>query len=153
VIDRVAARVLVVDEDGTILLLRGRDPARPERGTWWFTPGGGLDDGETIETAARRELREETGLAVGDLGPVVFRRSTEFDFEGDHYRQQESFFCVRAPRFTIDGAGRSEVERRAVLGHRWWTHAALVATGETVYPEALARILSDVLTRGTALTD
>ena len=47
-IDRVAARVLVVDRDGAVLLLRGGDPHRPEAGTWWFTPGGGVDDGESV---------------------------------------------------------------------------------------------------------
>jgi len=145
VTDRVAARVLVVDHDGALLLLRGRDPAEPERGTWWMTPGGGVDEGETAEAAARRELREETGLEVGELGPVVFRRTTEFDFEGVHYRQRESFFCVRAARFTVDDGGWSAVERRSVLGHRWWTHAELETTEETLYPEYLARVLAESL--------
>lgn len=148
VTDRVAARVLVVDDDGALLLLRGCDPAEPERGTWWMTPGGGLDAGETAEDAARRELREETGLAVDDVGPVVFRRTTEFDFEGVHYRQRESFFCVRAARFAIDDGGWSDVERRSVLEHRWWTRAELDATDETLFPETLARVLADVLRAG-----
>ena len=145
VTDRVAARVLVIDDDGALLLLHGCDPAEPERGAWWFTPGGGLDPDETAEEAARRELREETGLDAAELGPVVFRRVTEFDFEGVHYRQRESFFCVRAPRFVVDDAGWSEVERRSVLGHRWWSHADLVATDETLYPESLARVVADLL--------
>jgi len=150
--ERVAARVLLVDDDGALLLLRCCDPARPEAGTWWFTPGGGLDDGESVEAAARRELREETGFAVGDLGPVVFRRTALFDFEGVSYRQEEHFFCARSSRFAIDDAGWSEVERRSVLDHRWWTHAELVATSEPLHPPELARILADVLTRGAAST-
>jgi 8-oxo-dGTP pyrophosphatase MutT (NUDIX family)/2'-5' RNA ligase len=145
VTDRVAARVLLVDDDGAVLLLRGCDPARPEAGSWWFTPGGGLDDGESVEAAARRELREETGFAVADLGPVVFRRTAHFDFEGVRYRQEEHFFCARSRRFAIDDSGWSDVERRSVLEHRWWTHAELVATSETVHPAQLARILSGVL--------
>jgi 8-oxo-dGTP pyrophosphatase MutT (NUDIX family) len=66
VIRRVSA-VLLVDARGWVLLqLRTADaPASP--GKWSFT-GGGIEDGETPEEAARRELLEETGLSVsGDL--------------------------------------------------------------------------------------
>jgi 8-oxo-dGTP pyrophosphatase MutT (NUDIX family)/2'-5' RNA ligase len=146
-VDRVAARVLVIDDDGALLLLQGCDPARLDRGTWWFTPGGGLDEGETSAAGARRELFEETGLAVDVLGEVVFHRVTRFDFEGVHYRQQEDFFCVRVPRFVIDDAGWSDVERRSVLGHRWWTPAELAGTDETIFPETIADLVRDILAR------
>ncbi len=147
--DRDAARVLLVDDEGALLLLQGCDPAEPERGTWWLAPGGGLDPGETSEDAARREVREETGFEVADLGPVVFRRTVNFDFEGVHYRQREQFFSVRCPRFVVDEDGWTDVERRSVLGHRWWTHSELTATTDTLYPAELPEILLDVLARGT----
>src|SRR5262249_46255227 len=128
VVDRVAARVLVLDEHDAVLLLQGCDPARPDRGTWWFTPGGGLDPGESAVQGARRELLEETGLTAEDLGPVVYRRTVDFEFENVSYHQSESFFCVRAGRFTVDNAGWSDVEIRSMLGHRWWTMPELRAT-------------------------
>jgi len=142
---RLAARVLVVDADGCVLLLRGFDPARPEAGEWWFTPGGGVDDGETIGDAARRELYEETGLAVDELGPELFERRIEFEFEGNHYDQTEHFFCVRTARFGVTDLGWSVIEQRSVLGHEWWSAAELAATTERVYPEDLAERLRGIL--------
>ncbi len=144
---RLAARGLVVDDDGCVLLLRGFDPARPEAGDWWFTPGGGVADGETIEDAARRELREETGLAVDDLGPPLFQRRVVFRFEAFHYDQREHFFCVRAPRFELSDAGWDDLERRSMLEHRWWSRSELAATDERIYPEQLIEELDAILRR------
>ena len=142
--DRVAARVLVVDPDGAVLLLQGGDPHRPEAGTWWFTPGGGVDDGESLVDAARRELHEETGLVIDDLGPLVFERFAVFDFEGERYHQTEHYFAVRTERFEAVRDGWTDLERRAVVAHRWWTVEEITASPETFYPEQLLEWLRQV---------
>jgi 8-oxo-dGTP pyrophosphatase MutT (NUDIX family) len=142
---RLAARVLVIDADGCVLLLRGFDPARPDLGDWWLTPGGGVDDGESVEDAARRELHEETGLVVDDVGPALFERRIVFRFEDGHFDQTEHYFCVRAERFAVTNAGWTDLEQRSVLEHRWWSRADLAATDETVYPEGLVERLAEIL--------
>ncbi len=50
-----------VRKDGEILILKRAGGAA--KGSWYI-PGGALDEGETTEECARRELKEETGLEV-----------------------------------------------------------------------------------------
>jgi 8-oxo-dGTP pyrophosphatase MutT (NUDIX family) len=133
--------VILIDDAGRVLLLRGGDPHRPDAGTWWFTVGGGIDDGETVEDVARREAREETGLVITELGPVVLRRRVEFEFEGKRYDQDESFFAVRVGTFELDTNAWEDHELRSIVEHRWWTRAELEATTDAVYPEGLAELL------------
>jgi len=124
-----------------VLLFRGGDPGRPQAGTWWFTPGGGIDPGESTESAARRELKEETGLAVARIGPVVLRRHVEHEFEGVRYAQEEEFFAVRCSRFELSQAGWTATERRVVVEYRWWTQAELCQSQAMIYPSDLAAVL------------
>jgi ADP-ribose pyrophosphatase YjhB (NUDIX family) len=55
---------IAVLRPGAVLLVRRANP--PAQGEWSL-PGGAQRLGETAEDAARRELAEETGLAVGPL--------------------------------------------------------------------------------------
>jgi 8-oxo-dGTP pyrophosphatase MutT (NUDIX family) len=143
VIERVAARVVLLDREGRVLLFCGSDPARPQDGTWWITPGGGVEPGESLEQAARREVLEETGHALtADLGPVVLRRRIQFSFEGLEYEQSEHFFVANVDNFRIDHSRWTEIEHRTIHSHRWWTADELGRTDETVYPEALLDLLT-----------
>ena len=57
---KVAAVALVVDGDGLVMVKRG---VEPQYGKWAF-PSGYVDRGEVVEDAAKREVKEETGLDV-----------------------------------------------------------------------------------------
>lgn len=56
--------ILLVDARGW-LLLQERDELAPQHANQWGLVGGHVEDGEDFETAAYRELEEETGLAFG----------------------------------------------------------------------------------------
>lgn len=57
-----ASNLLVVDEDGAILLQRRRDTGQ------WALPGGAQDNDETAAQCAVRECREETGIVAEITG-------------------------------------------------------------------------------------
>jgi len=57
----VAVDVIIVRPDGSLVLVRrGKEPFKG----YWALPGGFVEYGETVEEAAIREAREETGLEV-----------------------------------------------------------------------------------------
>jgi len=143
---RRAARVFLVDGDERVLLFHGVDPGRPDH-RYWFTPGGGLAPGEAAAAGAVRELAEETGLvrAPVDLGEPVFRETTEFPFDGVWYRQEQEFFLLRVPSWTVDTAGFDAVERGSITAHRWWTIDELERTTERYYPDGLPALLRRTL--------
>lgn len=144
---RKVARVVLLDPEDRILLMHGYEPEDPED-TWWFTPGGGLEGEETREEAALRELAEETGVTQVELGPVLWRRTCSFPFDGRRWDQDEWYFLARTSQTGTSPGGLTELELRSVAGMRWWTSAELSAARETVYPTRLAELLRTLLDEG-----
>jgi 8-oxo-dGTP pyrophosphatase MutT (NUDIX family) len=145
-VPRRAGRVLVIDPAGRVLLLQGFDPAVPEH-RFWFTIGGGADDGESLVQAAARELREESGIAVepAALGQPVWRRTARFSHDGQPYRQDEEYFLLRTDVVNVTTDGLEEAERRTVTAHRWWDPAELAGSGEPFYPPELPALLRGLI--------
>lgn len=143
---RTSARVLLLDASDRVLLFRGGDPANPAAGTWWFTPGGGVDAGESLVEGAARELFEETGLrcATADLGNPVHAEQSEFDFAGRRFNQHSTFFLLRVDAHEVDTSGFEALEASSIVEHRWWGRDELRATSEIVYPRALGALLDRV---------
>jgi 8-oxo-dGTP diphosphatase len=57
---RVGVGVVVFKGDAILVIKRGKPPFEGR----WSIPGGGIEHGERLEDAARREVREETGLDI-----------------------------------------------------------------------------------------
>ena len=72
-IQRVIVSAFVFSKDGKLLMGR-KDPSKG--GVYpdcWHVPGGGIDEGETLEEALEREMKEEVGISVTSYHPVLFK--------------------------------------------------------------------------------
>ncbi|UDM17125.1 NUDIX hydrolase [Vogesella sp. XCS3] len=140
---RVAARLLLRDPDGRVLLFPYRPPAQGGRIVYWFTPGGGVHAGESLAQAACRECLEETGYALADPGEPLARRQFAMRLpDGGEVWADEHYFHVRVGRIALQQDGWSVQERASMGAGRWFDAAELAHPPEPVFPEHLPAMLA-----------
>ncbi len=115
-----AVIMAVTDDDGRILL--GHAPHWPPRR--FSTLAGFVEPGESVETAVRREVAEETGVVVGD---VSYMGSQPWPFPAS------LMLAFRARARTVE----LTVDTRELAEARWFTRAELhdaVREGRVLLP-------------------
>ena len=115
---------LAVPLRGAEVLVAVRDSAAHQGGLWEF-PGGKIREGEAAESAALRELEEETGLAGGSTEPLMV-------FAYDYPDRAIRFHCF----LVRDPAGEVEIG-----GGRRWSWCGWQELSELPMPDANQSIL------------
>jgi 8-oxo-dGTP diphosphatase len=129
----VRARAVILDGDGRLLLDR---TAHTDRAPFYWLPGGGVDPGETVAEALRRELVEEASLRI-DVGPLLYVSENLFVESGDY--RHEVIFYLRA---TI--TGRDEAPPVDPRAHEW--HAPDAVPGRLLPPQIAEALVHDIAT-------
>lgn len=139
-------RVLLLSPRARLLMIKYRNTGPTgEPQPCWTLPGGGREEGESLEETAIREITEETGIADVRLGPIVWygedgRRSGDWKI-----LFKEHFILAFAGTEAVEDGGWTEHERRQILETRWWTLEDLRASDEVIYPPGLAALLEPLL--------
>ena len=126
-------------------MMKGRLPSAPGAPGVWFTVGGGIEPGETLEVAARREIFEETGFSEVEIGAVLWRdEQVHRDRKGRPVQIKATYIMAHCRGGAPSRDGWQAREREFVDDIRWWRIADLAGCQEPIFPP-------DLLVRAAAL--
>jgi ADP-ribose pyrophosphatase len=127
--------VLALQDDGRIVLVR--QYRYPVDQALWELPAGRLDEGETPEVAAQRELREEIGQRARDLSKIAFFYTTPGFCD-------EAMHVFRATGLEASPAKGDEDERIEVQAFSLSDLEAMIDKGEIREGKTLVALLLEL---------
>jgi len=143
-------RLLILDRERRLLLMMVDDATLSDsrkptlRPPFWVTLGGGIEPGEDMSAAARRELIEETGLSDARLGPCVWYGEQPVRWRGRSMLFRETFLVVWTDETHLSDAGWSADERASIKAMRWWPVEELLTTAEMILPPVLPALVQPI---------
>jgi ADP-ribose pyrophosphatase YjhB (NUDIX family) len=140
---RRAARLIVVDSRNRILLFRYIDV---DGRAYWATPGGGLEDGESPEQAAKREALEELGERIENVHEL-WTGHAEFRIGQRPVIQTETFFLLDSGSVVLGRDVEQAHQEEGIKEARWWTLGEIENTDELIFPDDFATRLRESVPR------
>jgi 8-oxo-dGTP pyrophosphatase MutT (NUDIX family) len=149
---RSSVKIILLNEQNELLLMSAKNSKiRSINGKvnekFWFLVGGKIEEGETLLSAAIREVFEETGIQKGEVefGPVVWHG--EFDLILDEVRTHliQSFIVARTKQQKVFLAQPTAWEREVIDEISWFSLEKIKNSKDPIYPILLPKYLPDIL--------
>ncbi|MFT5223970.1 MAG: 8-oxo-dGTP pyrophosphatase MutT (NUDIX family) [Glaciecola sp.] len=144
---REAVRAVLIHDDA-ILLARAFDRHDAAR-TWWELPGGGIEVGESVHEALRRELREETGYVDVAIGRELCEWTTQWVFSDREIEQHDRVHVVTLA--TAERVAPTPLATEGLAGVVWVPLALIDDLRAPVVPVTLAALTQAATTDGPSI--
>lgn len=142
--ERKSSRLILMDAEYRVWLLRIEDGTKSR----WILPGGGVEEGESWEQAACRELWEECAINDTEIGPLVASRVHEHIHNGTPYIANERYFLVRMTQQQPGIANMFDYELADYTRQGWFSAEDIRVSEEPVYPIGLVDLLDEIRVSG-----
>ena len=147
-----STRILLFNAVNELLFMGAEDKnltgADGNKGRFWFLVGGTLENGETFQAAAKRELTEETGLTDADVvwGAEIAEGVVHLKKNGQPLDIYQRFIIAKTEKDAVHLHNLDVWEQNAVKGLRWFSPEEIQISKEVIYPRVLKVYLPQVLT-------
>lgn len=149
---RTSVRIILLNHSNEILLLKADDPTTTTlsghyNGPFWFCLGGKIEEGESAEQAALREIQEESGLERNaiKLGAIVWWGEFDLILSGILTRQKQVFMLAHTNDCNVSLNNLTNEEKNVIVDIKWFSLNDVKNSKEIIYPLDLAQYLEPIL--------
>jgi 8-oxo-dGTP diphosphatase len=130
---RTTARIVVINNEDKVLLLKMHNSGK----SFWLTPGGKIEDGETPLQAAQRELFEETGITHAKFTiPHEWYIEHVGICDGKQTIFKEHIFLAHLANATVHFNNLVDYEKEELINFAWWDVREFKEHNETLRPQS-----------------
>ena len=149
---RNSIQILLLNPENKLLLMCADDPRTTSidgkyHGQFWFTIGGKIEEGESMQEAALREVYEETGIPREkiELGPVVWLGEFDLVLAGTPTRIKQTFIVARTTQNNVSLDHLTPEEKAVIKKTAWFSLEEIKNCPDVIYPVLLPQYLPDIL--------
>lgn len=147
-----SVRIILLNQKNEIGLIQADDASLKDNsgkynGKFWYLIGGKIEANETLQTAAQRELYEETSLQPQDVtwGPIVWEGIVHLQKNNAPLNIHQSFIVANTHNNNIHLHQLDAWEQNHVKQLRWFSLEDITHCTEIIYPVVLKDLLPAIL--------